>query len=469
MSTSAADPRVALRAARAEHATQAAEPAVRSDPAQPGTLIIEAATAEAALAEVHTRLGADAEIVAADRALRGGIGGFFAREVVQLRARPAGMAAPSGSVRPPDLTDLTALRVADAAAGPGGGAAEDAGAAESAGPTARLAALRPAAPPQPAGSQPAEPQPAEGQTALDALLADLVARAGSEERSFADVLRGKMPELGGDGQGGAAGEDVTAPPAISGATRVVSGDPRAVTAAAPVIPAATAAATVAPTAAATVAPASSAPTALPVPTEPPIPPAEVGAPAGLPTPDAEAEIVDWSLGNLQRLGLPAGLLEGLRGLDPRDDTGWLAGLARAIGTLTRPLPAGPAAYVGPRAAKLAGALGVPVVKVGAEPAGGRPFAAAVRGSDTARSWLAWSRGRRWVHLVVGGEGWRPLLFDEPLAVSWVGEEDLCEAVRLAAELGLVLGYGMGSGRGAQARRATALEVALAIRDLLPRR
>ncbi len=58
-----------------------------------GVLVVEAPSAEEALATVTERLGADARIVSAERVRRGGIAGFFAREVVQLRAARASDAA----------------------------------------------------------------------------------------------------------------------------------------------------------------------------------------------------------------------------------------------------------------------------------------------------------------------------------------------------------------------------------------
>lgn len=58
-------------------------PPVTSD----GTLTIEAGSAESALEEVTRRLGPNAEIVEARKVHKGGIGGFFARELVQITAR----------------------------------------------------------------------------------------------------------------------------------------------------------------------------------------------------------------------------------------------------------------------------------------------------------------------------------------------------------------------------------------------
>lgn len=55
---------------------------------QADSLTIEAGTAESALEEITSRLGPNAEIVEARKVQKGGIGGFFARELVQITARP---------------------------------------------------------------------------------------------------------------------------------------------------------------------------------------------------------------------------------------------------------------------------------------------------------------------------------------------------------------------------------------------
>lgn len=51
-------------------------------------ITVEAGSAESALEEVSRRLGANAEIVDARKVHKGGIGGFFAREMVQITAKP---------------------------------------------------------------------------------------------------------------------------------------------------------------------------------------------------------------------------------------------------------------------------------------------------------------------------------------------------------------------------------------------
>jgi hypothetical protein len=52
------------------------------------TVTVEAATIEEALAQISVDLGPDARILSADRVRRGGIGGFFAKEVVEVRVEP---------------------------------------------------------------------------------------------------------------------------------------------------------------------------------------------------------------------------------------------------------------------------------------------------------------------------------------------------------------------------------------------
>src|SRR6056297_1719695 len=86
----------------------AAAPAEDEQLAPGATAIVEAATAEAAIAEVHATHGPGAQIVEARRVLRGGIGGFFSKEHVQLhvaampeedhlaRRRPAARESSSG-------------------------------------------------------------------------------------------------------------------------------------------------------------------------------------------------------------------------------------------------------------------------------------------------------------------------------------------------------------------------------------
>src|SRR5438094_691752 len=79
-------------------------PAERTTVREDGDLLlVESPTAEEALERLSSLLGPDVEIVAAGKVTRGGIGGFFAREMVQLSARcpsPPAAAAPPAPTGP---------------------------------------------------------------------------------------------------------------------------------------------------------------------------------------------------------------------------------------------------------------------------------------------------------------------------------------------------------------------------------
>src|SRR5258708_39689790 len=87
----------------------ASGPAERTTVREDGALLlVESPTAEEALERLSLLLGPDVEIVAAGKVTRGGIGGFFAREMVQLSARSQGCPAPApptGPEAPPKAPD----------------------------------------------------------------------------------------------------------------------------------------------------------------------------------------------------------------------------------------------------------------------------------------------------------------------------------------------------------------------------
>ena len=55
-----------------------------------GLVTVESPTTEEAIDRLSAVLGPDLDIVSAEKIARGGVGGFFAREVVQLTARRPG-------------------------------------------------------------------------------------------------------------------------------------------------------------------------------------------------------------------------------------------------------------------------------------------------------------------------------------------------------------------------------------------
>ncbi|MTV27326.1 hypothetical protein FTX61_18185 [Nitriliruptoraceae bacterium ZYF776] len=450
-------------------------------PVDGATLVIEATTAEAAIAQVHEQLGGDARILEARRVLRGGIGGFFAREVVELHAAPGG-----------DLGDGAAPAAAPEVAP----AASPRGSVDDVLADAIAAARRAGAI---AGADTVDPGPVASPASA---AGRLLAAEETPEVDFATFLRQQLvddaPALATAGAPVAAVApadlDATAPAWLASALAPAPGggvvDPAATRPAPRRVDAATllreheAANGVDPgagpstdaVAVAEPAVAVAEPVAVAAPLA--APPAEAADDHAVVTPPsttAAPDVIDdaattdadgpaWSASALIGLGLPAGLVRGLAVEAPGDDVAWTASLAAAIRPLCRPLPTGNAVLAGPRARTVAGATGVPVVATGQPLRSRAAVVAATVGGAASRTWLDKVRRTRWLHLVVGGRGWRELLASEPLAVSWATADDLPEALRLASELGLVLGSGPVPGG---TRRARPLDVALAVRDLLP--
>jgi hypothetical protein len=388
-------------------------------PVAGATLVAEAATAEAALEQVHAAYGPGARIVEAKRVLRGGLGGFFAKEIVQIHAA-RGSEAPAA-------------------------------------PAPTVAATVPAA---------AAPTASGTASPIDRLLAD--ASEAPDEMDFATFLRRQLaPELAGQAAAApaATAERTTGTPAPRSTAPmhwptmddVSKGTGRPSWADAPAGTRVTNDETAAPVPAAGSVPA-------PDPIQAPV---VVAAPDPSRWQDDDLAPVDgraWSRTTLVRLGLPVSLVESLDVAERADDAAWTFALAEALRPLCRPLPSGRALMVGPRARGLATSIGMPVTAVGQPLLALGDVAAGVTGSDASLDWMERARRGRWLHLVIGGRGWRDLLHADPLAVSWASEDDLPVALRAALELGLVLGYGPLGGR---ADRARPLDVALAIRDLVP--
>src|SRR2546426_11984223 len=65
-----------------------------------GLVTVESPTTEEAIDRLSAVLGPDLDIVSAEKIARGGVGGFFAREVVQLTARRPGGVPDARPVKP---------------------------------------------------------------------------------------------------------------------------------------------------------------------------------------------------------------------------------------------------------------------------------------------------------------------------------------------------------------------------------
>jgi hypothetical protein len=288
---------------------------------------VEAETAEEALERISAELGPEARIVSAQRVRRGGIAGFFAREMVQLTA---------------------------------------------------------------------EPPEADGASALARLSAE-AARRAAEVASFSRSLERAMAE----------------PDEPQGAPETRPAGPR---------------------------------------------PVAAGGRGMGP--------VAWEPDALVRIGLPFALIDQVVRLRPHDDLDWIRAIASWAAPYCRALPEGPCLLAGPRAMELADALGWPHVRCPDLPPSGGSVGLVFDASCADLGWLAQAQADRWVHAVVGGEGWEAVRDWTPRAVSWVGADALPEALRLCAGEGLPLGYGT---VGQRLVRIEPLEVALAIRELVGRR
>ena len=71
-----------------------------------------------------------------------------------------------------------------------------------------------------------------------------------------------------------------------------------------------------------------------------------------------------------------------------------------------------------------------------------------------------------MHLVIGGSGWREFLFANPTVVSWTSSTDLPQAITVAAQLDLTLGFAVEDGALV---RASAVDLAIALRRMLEQR
>ncbi len=452
-------------------------------PVAGASAVVEAATAEAAIAEVHGRFGAGATIVEARRVLRGGIGGFFAKEHVQLHvAADDAATAPNGAASTGQAA--TGAPATTVSPPPSQGDAHDDVTARAVALVAELSGTigQPTAPATPVDRLLGDDEAghaAAGRRDGEAGHAAAAASRVDDAVDFGTFLRSQLAHRSGEKAPGEV--DRTWP-------RDVGQGPTVPAEAAPAPDGAVPADVVADNAPSEVAPmrwpgsrqpwsvyggiAEPAPTV----TAPAAAPAGVapkGAPAAAtraaPTPcasstprtagqgpdasngaavDAAGETTTgdgpaWSTTRLLHLGLPASLVHDLEVTDPDDDLSWVAALTDALRPICRPLPSGPAVLVGPDAPTLAEVVDLPVAR--------------------SRTWLDALGANRWRHLVIGGRTWRAELTDEPLAVSWVRTEDLPDALRCATELGLVLGYGP---QGGQLRRARPLDIALAVRELV---
>ncbi len=143
----------------------------------------------------------------------------------------------------------------------------------------------------------------------------------------------------------------------------------------------------------------------------------------------------WSHQALRAIGLPDRIVDIAMLQHPVEGPQWIMALMGAFRTLCAPAPAGPTVLVGPSCANLARQLRL--VSVGADELSDSFSSVAIPNVSTniARSAL----NDRYVHLMVGGS-WQHLASIRPDVVSSATESDLLEAVRLCCAWEATLGW-----------------------------
>jgi hypothetical protein len=422
-------------------------------------LTVEAATVEDALAQISAELGADAEIVGARKVHRGGVGGFFAKEMVQLTARRRGAGRTLQPLRPrrhsPGIAGVLERLAQDADADDGD----------------FKTALRRELGSDPTGDRTAALLEAAGWAGNEAMLTTVAAQGTSEPEQRQAFEAAAVPA------GDAGVTDEPAPVVVGPMLRPTVTQPVAEESA-PLLPGAgdgtddAHPAPLEPEVAILPDPAPAGILFDPVsPEEPDSDGAEVPAWRTAPAPEAPAGMgaVDWSTTALLRAGLPGPIVTALSGIDPADDLAWLEGVAAIVAPYCGPLPETDMVVVGPHAERLAEPLGLPLIQAGEMAPYAGSFCAMVDDSTHDRDWLEYVRGERGIHLVIGDDPWQDLLVAEPVAVSWVGESSVADALYLAFTLGSRLGFGTVDGFVSGTVRVQPTDVAIAVRRMVGRR
>lgn len=412
---------------------------------------VEAETVEDALAEISNHLGEDAEIMRAQKVHRGGVGGFFAKEMVQLTARKRRDSAPH---RPqPERKGIAGVLER---------MAQDADAEDGDFRTVlrREMAARPADSDsagiltdlgwETAPTELVEPEAAPG-----------AEPGGAQERltpAFADQEVDLEPEPV------AVGPVLHVAPAFPEVESIE--DPAGLLQPAPIVE--------------TIDLPS--PTAVSIDEESDLDEAVAadGSAAdreATPEPETKEALdappgmgsVDWGTTALLRLGMPGPVISAVADLDPSDDLAWIEAIAEAVTPHCGSLHTEDVIVVGPHAERLAEPLGLPLIHAGDMAPYAGSFCAMVEDNARDREWLEYVQGGRGIHLVIGDEPWQDLLIGEPVAVSWVGETAISDALYLAFTLGATLGYGTVDGFVSTMVRAQPTDVALAVRRIVGRR
>ncbi|MCU1393242.1 MAG: hypothetical protein JWM34_1670 [Ilumatobacteraceae bacterium] len=159
------------------------------------------------------------------------------------------------------------------------------------------------------------------------------------------------------------------------------------------------------------------------------------APTVGPRPAPQAIDPRWSHHSLRAIGLPDRIVDIAMLQRPVESPQWIMALMAAFRTLCNPTPNGPTVLVGPSCANLARQL--KLVSVGAEELSETLSSVAIPNVSTlvARNAL----NDRNVHVMVGGD-WEHLASIRPHVVSAATESDLLEAVRVCCAWDATLGW-----------------------------
>jgi hypothetical protein len=419
-----------------------------------GTVTIEADSVEEAMHRLATEVGDSAEIVDARKVQRGGIGGFFAKERVQLTARP-GTASHDEPDAPEGLAGVLDRMTRDAEAQETqfatmlrrelGSDKRDLGLdtfLEAVGWDDRTSADGAARAHTAVGeiaaaiSPPSPTSPPVEEAAPAAMTPAVIAPSNAEETT--PDAEGPIPDT-------APPEDLPLPPPTvvqrTGTSANLPGPSL-------ISPGAT-----------------RPPLKIPEPVDD-IPAWRITAAGGEP---AGMGAVAWRTMDLVRHGIPTEIVAAVADIDPNDDIAWITALAGAIAPYCGRTESSDTVLLGTNAYQLAETLSIEWVEPGQTAPYEGSFASYVSTESEHKDWLEFVRGTRDIHYVIGDDqAWRQALVAAPNVVSWFNESALIDALYLAVAFDAQLGYGVLPGRGGSLTRIYPVDVALAIRSMMER-
>jgi len=180
--------------------------------------------------------------------------------------------------------------------------------------------------------------------------------------------------------------------------------------------------------------------------------------------------VRWSMDQLSRLGLPYRLIHGLAHLDPEDDLAWVFRLAESASSLCGQLPQEAMLLIGNDIVTMGSMLGIETGEYPLPPMYEGDAALSVPTLSESADFVDRVSAGRPIHIVCDVGGFGAELLDnvgDELSVATVSTTPaaLALALQIAVATDAVLGYLVD---GDRMIRLTPFELALAVRDSLPR-